>query len=184
MKAGDPHGVIYWGAAPSVPVPDPVYLSNSTTTAPFVIPAFGASQVLSIAGGLYLIGQTLTVVSGLNFMTGIVTAIGTNSVTVSVTSIISGGTMPSGASVLGAQFSQDSTTSHQPYDFDGAAAGYLCICVPRQILPQINTLQFNASPLNLLPVVDVVVGSDLVTYNVYRSDAPLLGFTGITVLGR
>lgn len=186
MQAGDPQGFIYWGAAPTVPVPDPVYLTNSTTSAPFVIPALLASVTASVAGGLYLVGQTLTITDGVSIVSGTVSAIGMNNVTLLVTAIIGlvGNTMASGATVKGSQFSQDSTTTHQTYDFDGAAAGYLCICVPQQIQPQINTLRFNDSPLDLLPLVDVVLGSDLTLYNVYRSAVPLIGFTGLTVLGR
>lgn len=187
MQAGDPQGFIYWGAAPSVPVPDPVYLTNSNTSAPFVIPALLSSVTVGVAGGLYLVGQTLTITDGVNLVTGAVSAIGTGTVTIIVTLIllgVAGNTMATAATVKGSQLSQDSTTTHQPYGFDGAAAGYLCICVPQQIQPQINTLRFNDSPLDLLPLVDVVLGSDLTLYNVYRSAVPLIGFTGLTVLGR
>lgn len=185
MSAGDPQGIVYWGAAPSVPVADPVNLSNSTTTAPFTVPAVGASQVVNVAGGLYLVGQTLTITDGVNLLSGKVTAIGTLTVTLTVTAfVLLTATMASGATVKGAQFSLDSVTTHQPYGFNGAQAGYFCICVPQQILPQINTIRFNDSPLDLLPVVDVVMGSDGTVYDVYRSIAPLIGFTGLTLLGR
>lgn len=187
MSAGDPQGFIYWGAAPSVPVPDPVNLSNSTTSAPFVIPALLASQVLSVAGGLYLAGQSLTVSDGTHTLTGVVTAIGGGTVTITVTAItlgVAGNTMASGATVKGYQFRMDSTTTAMLFDFDGAAAGYWCICVPQQIAPQINTVRFNDSPLDLLPFVDVVTGSDGIVYDVYRSAVASIGFTGLTIQGR
>lgn len=86
------------------------------------------------------------------------------------------------------QHTRSQDDPYATYDFSDLAGsgGFPCIAIPVSV-GLIRSWRYNDSPIDYLPITDsvsVVTSTGTLIFNIFRTDAPLSAFDGLSIVAR